>query len=981
MAIVRANYHWRLLIVTVLVVVVLGVCWLPDQTVSVDHQLRAAQDALEQREHTKAESLALQVLSQQPDHSAALLIAGSAAEAQHRIHQAVDYYSQIPDDAGADRVEGLLRSGELQFYELGRLSDSEQSFRLALEVQPHNVLTNSGLAYLLVVQGRRWEAVPHLFEVLRQDQIDVEQLCWLGVTESFVPMVDDLNRCLRAVPTDPHAMLGMAGLWFKENNEPVARELLVKAIAAAPDSVAALALLGEILLTSGTHEELIRWHDQLPAAAAGHPTIWNLRGRLAKRDGDRQGSIRCFLEAVRLNPSDRFANNQLAVALGATDADLAERFAQRAEQLIDYVVVVNAVRRQPEDVQQMQRAAELTESMGRFWEAWGWCRLALELQPNLAWAQQDTQRLKDKLTATAPLTIASGNPVRDVDLSHWPLPNRATQDHSEGHLSSTPASTADVSFEDVTAAAGIDFQYYNGRDPDRAGTRLHEVNGGGVAALDFDGDGWPDLCFTQGCEWPPRHDGVRHLDHLYRNLGNGRFQNVTSECGFRENGFSQGIAAGDIDNDGFPDVYIANIGTNHLYQNNGDGTLSDVTSQAGLHSSRWTSSCLIADLDGDTLPEIYDVNYVNGSDVFDRVCLSETGRPEVCNPGLFAAEPDELFANLGDGRFAERSSDAGIASEFGRGLGIVAADFDGSGRLSLFVANDVDRNFFFHNEAAGPGTSCHFTERAFRFGLAVDANGLGQACMGVAAGDLSGDGLLDLFITNFYHESNCLYAQQSDHSFLDVTRHAGLREPGYQMLGFGTQIIDGELDGLPDLVLMNGHLDDRTDEGIAYRMRPQYYRNLGNSQFAERAAEALGPFFESERLGRGLARLDWNRDGREDFAVSDLLEPAALVSNTTRRAGNSVAVCVRGVQSSRDAIGTRVTVTVGGRTYVRQFVAGDGYQSKNQQQLVFGIGSSESIDSLQIRWPSGREQSWSHVTANEELLILESRPSLYRAAR
>ncbi|HLQ45712.1 MAG TPA: CRTAC1 family protein, partial [Planctomycetaceae bacterium] len=230
---------------------------------------------------------------------------------------------------------------------------------------------------------------------------------------------------------------------------------------------------------------------------------------------------------------------------------------------------------------------------------------------------------------------------------------------------------------------------------------------------------------------------------------------------------------------------------------------------------------------------------------------------------------------------------------------------------------------------------------------------------------------LDLFVTNFQDESNTLYLQQPGNLFVDATRFAGLRDPSYPLVGFGTQFLDGELDGRPDLVVANGHVFDLSYQGRQYHMPPQYFQNLGQARFTELSANTLGEFFQNKYLGRGLARLDWNRDGLEDFAVSNMNAPASLVLNQTSAAGHFLAVQLRGISCDRDAIGTVVRVTVGSRTHTAQLTAGDGYEVSNQRRLVFGLGAAQSVDRIEVRWPHGRVQELGHTAADQELLIRE----------
>ncbi len=336
-------------------------------------------------------------------------------------------------------------------------------------------------------------------------------------------------------------------------------------------------------------------------------------------------------------------------------------------------------------------------------------------------------------------------------------------------------------------------------------------------------------------------------------------------------------------------------------------------------------------------------------------------------------EVDRLLLNLGDGSFRDVTDAAGLALLKGKGLGIVAADFDRSGRLSLFIANDTEANFYLVNQTPQRGALPKFVERGVLHGLAYDRDGKAQANMGIAADDCNGDGLLDLYVTTFSEEPKTLRMQQSDQMFVDVTREANLRESGFHMLGFGTQFLDGELDGLPDLVVANGHVRNLTSTGVLFEMPPQYFRNVGAGRFVEKSAASLGPYFEARHLGRGLARLDWNRDGREDFAVSHIQSPAVLITNQTAGAGHYLAVRLVAVNSARDAIGAVATLTAGDFTRVRELTAGDGYYASNQRELVFGLGKRDKIDKLVIRWPSGGEQEFADLQVDREYLLIEDR--------
>ena len=350
-----------------------------------------------------------------------------------------------------------------------------------------------------------------------------------------------------------------------------------------------------------------------------------------------------------------------------------------------------------------------------------------------------------------------------------------------------------------------------------------------------------------------------------------------------------------------------------------------------------------------------------------------------CHPNEFAAEGDRWWRGDGAGGFVEATRRGGFEVPDGKGLGIVAGCFSEPGPLQVFVANDAVANFLF--VATSDQEATVFREQALVRGLAVDRDGRTQACMGVAAGDADGDGRLDLFVTNFADESNAFYRQGKGLVFTDAAHLAGLREPGWRMLGFGTQFLDADLDGDLDLVVANGHVDDLQRLNQPYRMRPQLFRNIGGGRFNELQSHTLGEYFERELLGRGLARGDFDRDGRDDFAVSHLQQPVALLVNRTQEAGQWLAVRLVATSTARDAIGARVTVVDGEWTRTRHLTAGDGYQASNQRQLTIGLGDRRSVELLRVDWPSGRSTALHDVRAGGELVIVEGRGRGHRLPR
>jgi tetratricopeptide (TPR) repeat protein len=955
---------------------ILAVRW-PVHRIPPEQRLAAARTALRAGRFAEAEEAARQVGAAPRVASAALLVAGEAATRQGSYDRALGYYRRLPDDGSEEALVGLFAAAELD-RELCRLDVAEESYRALLRHNRHNVLAHRRLAFLLGLEGRRWESVPHLLEVVERGNPTVGELLLLGNPERPASDRALLEKCRTASPGAPLLSLGLARIALAEGRSNDAEELVEQALKRSPGLVEAHVALGAILLDRRDFAGLARWEERLPSVANDHPEEWVVRGRWAVERGETRGAIRCFLEAVRINPNHTVANYQAGQLLRILEqAAEAAAFLERASRLQALANLLDRLEMQRHDAGMMQEAAKDCEALGRLWEACAWARMASEIDPQLELSRRLLVRLVPRLRPDLPWTQASENPLSAVEISSFVLPQRPRPGGITEPLREATDGTARVRFEECAAAAGIQFEFFNGADPATEGMRMFEFTGGGVAVIDLDGDAWPDLYFTQGCPWPPDESDEEHRDTVYRNLGNGRFDDVTAEAGLGDNRYSQGAAVADFDNDGFPDLYVANIGVNRLYHNNGDGTFADVTAAARISGSRWTTSCLLADVNGDGLPDVYDVTYLTGENVYRLICQKE-GKSRACNPGAFDAEQDQLYLNLGNGRFENVTRAAGLDVPDGKGLGIVAADFDGSGRLNLFVANDGVPNFYFANRTSARGAPPQFSEEAMLCGLAFDQDGRAKAGMGVAAGDADGNGLLDLVVTNYYHEGSTLYLQQAPNQFVDATRGAGLREPSFGMLGFGTQFVDADLDGLPDLVVTNGHVDDFSHIGTPYAMPPQYFHNVGGGRFVEAKGAALGQYFEGKYLGRGLARVDWNRDGREDVVISHLDAPAALLTNRTVSTGHFLALQLRGVRCARDAIGAIVSLRTGNQAFTQQLSAGDGYQASNQRQLVFGLADRTRIDEVQVRWPSGEAQAWHDLAADAELVLIEGRRDAVR---
>lgn len=922
-------------------------------------------------EFAQAEELAGSLLSANPRNSAALLLAGEAATRLGKPEVALKYYDRIPIDSGEDHLKGLWSSGGVLVH-LGRLSESEAKFREALKFDPKNEVAHRNLSFILSATGRRYESLPHSLALLKLGVPTLEDLLFLGNPVHTVDHSDYLNFARKAAPNDPLPTLGMASVAMFHGKFSEASDLLQHTLAHGPHLVEAHAMLGRYYVERNDADAMHKWASNLTPEMQRHPEIWFVRGVWAQDHGDRSTAIRCFWEVLQRHPDHLRANyrlGQLLVAEGK--ADWARQFsdrAQRQESLNRILTVLYSEGPQPE---RMARVAKLTEELGRPWEAWAWNRMIVDNFPDEFGAEAASSRLLAELKTNPPRTIAFKDPEMRNALAAFPLPSGAVATALPSPGPPPVAMASAVSFVESAKRLGIGFQYVNSDDLSQPGTPIYHQLGGGIGSIDYDRDGWPDLYLSQGAPWPPSDQNLDLQDKLFHNRGGEAFVDVTEQARLGDARYSQGIAAGDLNNDGFPDLYVANIGGNRLFLNQGDGTFLEVQGEFTTRSD-WSTSCAIADISGDGNPDIFVVNYLDGREPFELVCRGG----KACTPGHFIGQQDQLYLSGGDGTFRRVSDEAGIVAYDGKGLGVVVADFDNSGRLSIFIANDTTANHFYVPRSKRGDVALKMEDQGMLSGLAYDRDGLAQACMGIGIDDADNDGRLDLFVTNFYNESNTLYRQVGTNLFVDDTRDANLRTPSLTKLGFGTQFLDADLDGNSDLVVTNGHVDDYRDTGAAYKMPPQFFRNLGQGRFEELPAAGLGPYFQGEYLGRSLAKTDFNRDGRPDFAVLHLDAPLAVLANETVTNNHSLTLHLVGVNCERDAIGTQVTIETDAGTWHKQLTAGDGYQASNQRVVHAGLGQSDVIRQLTVRWPHGAKQTFVNIPADQEWLAVEGRAEL-----
>lgn len=549
----------------------------------------------------------------------------------------------------------------------------------------------------------------------------------------------------------------------------------------------------------------------------------------------------------------------------------------------------------------------------------------------------------------------------------------------------TPASSSNI-FNEVSAQVGLIFHHYNGMT---GKLYLPEIMGSGAALFDFDNDGDLDVFLVQGnilepgskpttTQFPWRAPELPRA-RLFRNdLIEGKvtgrtlkFTDITEKSGIVANGYGMGVSVGDINNDGWPDLYITNLGSNQMYINKGDGTFSEFTTKTATDDSRWSTSASFLDYDRDGWLDLMIVNYADFSVTNSPNCYAATSARDYCTPRAFRAPGNRLLHNRGDGTFAEVTVASGVAKEFGHGLGVIATDFNGDGWIDIYVANDGDPNQLWINQRNGT-----FRNEALLAGAAINRDGKAEAGMGVDAGDFDGNGTEDIFVTHLMDETNTLYVNLGRGLFEDRTREAGLGMPGRRFTGFGTAFFDYDNDGWLDLLVANGAvqlLPDLIRIGDSYPLgQPnQLFHNSGSGKFVE-VVDNIAESFQSLEVSRGAAFGDLDNDGDVDVLVTNNNGPVRLFLNQIGNRNHWLGLRLISKDGGRDALGALVEIVISKDRVLWRHVRADGsYLSANEPRILVGLGGATTVHALRVHWPNGFVEEWEGGQADRYINLKE----------
>ena len=536
-------------------------------------------------------------------------------------------------------------------------------------------------------------------------------------------------------------------------------------------------------------------------------------------------------------------------------------------------------------------------------------------------------------------------------------------------IGATPE-TSTIQFRDVTQSAGIHFVHNNGAFGKKF---LPETMGPGVAFIDYDNDGWPDIFLVNGMDWPG-HVQKHSTPKLYRNNHDGTFTDVTHKAGLDVELFGMGAAVGDYDNDGYDDLFVTAYGQSHLFHNNGNGTFTDVTQKAGLLGPKeFSTSAAWVDYDKDGHLDLVVGNYVQWTRETDLYCTLDGKSKSYCTPESYKGTSVRLWHNRGNGTFEDVTQKAGLGDPTSKTLGVAMLDYDNDGWPDLLFSNDTQPNKLYRNN--GTGT---FTEKAVVAGIAFSEDGVARAGMGVDAADYDHSGFPSLLITNFSNQMLSLYHNEGKGLFVDEAPRSEIGRASLLTLGFGCFFFDYDLDGWPDVLVANGHIDadiQRVQANVKYAMPPHLFRNLGKGKFEE-VTKSLGPAFSSPRVGRGAAYADINNDGRLDLLLSTNGGPVYLFRNEAQGAAasnHSLRIKLTGTKSNRNGIGATVRLSAGGEAQTQMLRSGSSYLSASELILTFGLAHNDKADAIEIRWPSGQVDRLSNANAGQTVTVTEGK--------
>jgi len=932
-------------------------------TETFESRLKRAEVLFAEQKLDEAWATSKELLVEQPNSASALFLASQIMAARNNLAGAIQLISRIDP---ADPAAGPAATGQLSEWlaQSGDLPGAEAKLRGLLKQYPTATPALRLLAAVLHAQGRRWDAGKVLDRVVRLGDFKTPDLMSLVDLRDPSDEQDLRTAFQQFAPENPLSQLGEIRLLIYADRWKDCIEKLQQFTTSHPQQLEPWIWYGEALLETGQNEKIPTWLNSAPDGYARHPEYWYIVGRYCVLQSRWDTAARCFGETLELDRRHVGAMQSLSECLmEMKQPEQSLDVREQSGKLVRIKDLTNQIQRGLAKDQAFFEIAKLYEELGDQVLAFGWEAIALAQTK-----QPFPQRLIDLQKELQGGKAVVSPILENLPVKSWPLPDNQPASSPANLARSQEAATAEPSairLDDVAESLGLNARYDNGSKGNNHWTTLEGL-GGGVSAIDYDRDGWPDLFYSQAGDSPLSPTPEYLPKQLFRSSQGLRFTPVERQAYIADVGYGQGTGVADIDQDGLDDLLIANIGQIHWYRNQGDGTFESVPLPQATAPSIWNSAIQAADLNGDSLPDIVQCAYIDGDEFLTRKCPTAANPESVfCHPKRFTPGKTRILWNQGDGTWKLADPELLDSLVDGYALGALITNLDQFAGNDVFLANAVSTKHLLLS-VAHSGQAPVLEECAIRSGVAVDLLGRAQASMGIACGDQERDGLLDVIVTNFRYEVSTLYRQTRPGLFTDATRVAKLGEPTLEWLSFGCQLSDLDNDGWLDFVTVNGHIDFLEP----WQMPPQVLQNR-KGKFQWLRTPSPGKYFDAENVGRSLTALDYNRDGRIDFAVTHLDRPTALLSNTTLNSNHFVQLELVGTQSERNATGAIVRVTRAQERWVSSASVGDGYYGTNQRLIHVGLGSADQIDRLEIVWPSGQIQSIDNVQADRRYRWIE----------
>ena len=833
-------------------------------------------------------------------------------------------------------------------------------------------------------EAQRMDLLPeHLVKLYRARQFDVRLL--LAVTETTSRRLSPRTseRLMERNPDDHRVRLAEAFVMMYRHDSKAGAEILEDVLKHHPKFAPAHAMYGQALMAENRLEDIPNWLDTATPQSIRYADYWLTLGDLATRREEPEQAVRAYWEATRRDPGSNTAWDRLgqvmlqlqAIEDSPISAQQIDAVLARSTQMLDLRECFNhfAADGQTNQSKAIDVAVALL-ALGRVWEAEAWSAAATTLPDGPSTEISAIRKsILGKLAADQSW-ISADAPGSSIDFSNLPLPEvskTASTTSKRNTIVPNLAGTEHLRLEEQSIAWGLRDIASNNNPTDARLAAIIRSTGVGGGAIDYDLDGLPDIMVMGAGGTMQKRDS--QLNQLLRNMGTS-FEEIGEMSGVADPGFGQGLAIGDFNEDGFPDLFFANLGQNRLLRNNGDGSFTDCTELLTENdSTSWSTSAIFADLDQNGITDLVVTNYCQTVSGLDIGCRNEEGVLGPCHPLTFPADADCFYEGVGDGSFRNTTSQWISDPSTGRGLGILAGNLDGS-QFGVFIANDMSRNAFYTPTITKDGMALE--ENASVRGVAVDGRTQAQASMGIASSDFDLDGDLDLYVTGFGREYNIYYEQVAPGIWRDETNKLDLAQPTLSVVGFGTEAIDLDNDGIDEIAVTNGHIGDFSDpDSLPYEQPIQIFRRRQNGRFQLLSDNHWGNYFSEHHVGRGLWTMDANLDGKMDLVVTHTKEQLRLLINRSEKTGKSIGFQIKGTACSRDAIGATIQFTCNEQQRAMWLLAGDGYMCSNEKILRAGIGDAERIENVSIVWPDGETEQVGTLETGTDYLLVQGQPA------